>query len=602
MLEALPSGLFNMATGSGGLTGLAKGVEQGLTRAMSGGNSWAAAFVGAGMGNALGRSRGGAVAGAEGATMAEAAESGGLVKLGDAVAAASGLKWFIKNVPWLAKLGTAFVGADVYAMDKFTQDVFSRSRRAGGFGTNMGAMTSFESTMNRFVDPDNMLKAATQSMYDITSPAYTAMRIAGINPAEWKDPTALAEGTIAAVQREMKGFKGNRETMLTMAHAHKFQNLGLSDEDLMRLATGDQKDVNDLLKRAQKEAKSMDLSQDQIKNYQDLYTETSLATQELKTFGEIIQNNTIPFFKGLDDTIMDTTKHLESGHSLQDYVAGAKNRVSVEDKTMLDWFKQHFGDIGIDPLAAAGSIDTSGTLGGAPRSIRRRMTGKGQINYPAGGPRGKGSAGFGLFASDIGLVASKGLPPEEAAFLDTLGTGETPRGSYSNRSGDPGGLGGRYQFLLSTWNKEASKAGVDPKDFSPENQDKVAWFYASEEVKRRTGQDLMSLLKSGPEGTRKAISALSPGIWNAITNIDPDKSGHSNAIKLFQKKLQDEQNAIKARQAAPSDKQSNLIMNDMSNFQRDKKLAMTIHNAAGANYAVHGAMLGSGSGNYGSYS
>ena len=42
-------------------------------------------------------------------------------------------------------------------------------------------------------------------------------------------------------------------------------------------------------------------------------------------------------------------------------------------------------------------------------------------------------------------------------------------------------------------------------------------------------------------------------------------------------------------------------MNDMRVFQRDQKIAMTINNAAGANYAVHGAMLGSGSGNYGSH-
>jgi hypothetical protein len=39
-------------------------------------------------------------------------------------------------------------------------------------------------------------------------------------------------------------------------------------------------------------------------------------------------------------------------------------------------------------------------------------------------------------------------------------------------------------------------------------------------------------------------------------------------------------------------------MNNMSHFQQDKKLALTIHNPAGANYAVSAGMLGSGSGSY----
>ena len=66
----------------------------------------------------------------------------------------------------------------------------------------------------------------------------------------------------------------------------------------------------------------------------------------------------------------------------------------------------------------------------------------GKINMPeTGGRAGRGgSAGFGLYASDVGLAANKSLPPEVRAFLDTIGTGETPRGSYSNPDYDPGGL------------------------------------------------------------------------------------------------------------------------------------------------------------------
>jgi hypothetical protein len=140
----------------------------------------------------------------------------------------------------------------------------------------------------------------------------------------------------------------------------------------------------------------------------------------------------------------------------------------------------------------------------------------------------------------VGLAASKGLAAEDRAFLDTFATGETPSGSYSNVDHDPGGLGGRYQFLRSSWVTWARKAGLDPGNFSPENQDKAALLYAKTLVRQKTGQDLETLLKT-PSGVRQAIAAISPGAWNAITNIDRDKSGHSGAVKLFFDKLRKEQ-------------------------------------------------------------
>ena len=177
----------------------------------------------------------------------------------------------------------------------------------------------------------------------------------------------------------------------------------------------------------------------------------------------------------------------------------------------------------------------------------------GKINMPeTGGRSGRGgSAGFGLTASDVGLAANKSLPPEIRAFLDTIGTGETPRGSYSNPDYDPGGLGGRYQFLKSTWVKWAREIGVDPQNFTPENQDSAAYKYADTIVRQKTGKSLLELLKSGDEGVRASIAAVSPGVWNAITNSDRDKRGHSGAIRLFNKKLHDEQPSVIAGAADP---------------------------------------------------
>jgi hypothetical protein len=590
MQKLLIGGPSAMAQGQG-LTGFQEGLRF-ISAAMiaSGGKQFITSFMtGAAMASANKATIGSAVRKVTAGEAIAGAEAGTVSATEEAVSVGAGLgivKAFAALPPPVQlAIGavTGILAAGIGGMMFATSDVYKRGRRAGGFGTSVGEMTAFEDTMGRFVNPDDMLKASQQAMYDISSPAYTAMKIAGINPEQWQDPAKLAEGTLAEVQRELKNFKGNRETVLTQAHARGFQNLGLDDESLIRLYRGDQKDVNDLLRKAQKAAPGLNITDDQIKRFDDLTTDVTLLGDKFKTLEEDAMTPLISSFENTVSVIGGVDTELGKFKDWLDKLMGltTDSNPDIPAPGVLPFsFEQ--GGFG-------GKFGIPGS--GAPGSIKSRMTQKGQINFPAGGARGKGSAGFGLWASDIGLVASKGLPPEEAAFLDTLGTGETPKGSYSNRSGDPGGLGGRYQFLLSTWNKEAVKVGVNPHDFSPENQDKVAWFYASEEVKRRTGHDLMALLKSGPEGQREAISALSPGIWNAITNIDTDKRGHSGALQLYSKKLHDEMNKV-----GPTS------MNDMRNFQTSSKLAMTIHNAAGANYAVHGAMLGSGAGNYGSYS
>jgi hypothetical protein len=200
-----------------------------------------------------------------------------------------------------------------------------------------------------------------------------------------------------------------------------------------------------------------------------------------------------------------------------------------------------------------------GVGGGAPDGIRRRSRTGGVMGEPGnydGGidrpndRRGKtGNAGFGLYATDVGLAHNKSLSSEARAFLDTIGTGETPSGSYSNIDNDPGGLGGRYQFLKSTWVNWARKIGVSPKDFTPDNQDAAAFKYA-DTLRQKTGVGLEDILKEGPDGVRRAIAAVSPGAWNAITNIDRDKANHSGAVHLFLKKLHDEQNAQSAAPVA----------------------------------------------------
>ena len=146
-------------------------------------------------------------------------------------------------------------------------------------------------------------------------------------------------------------------------------------------------------------------------------------------------------------------------------------------------------------------------------------------------------------------VDSSGVSDAERAWLNMISGKESDQGSYDSinfeakkllksgrleRSGGPGEhpfahgykvdgkevkdpkkrytASGRYQLVWTTWLEAAKLAGIDPGDFSPENQDRAALALAKSEYKRKYNRDLVADLQD-PKYVAQAIQGSS-GPWS----------------------------------------------------------------------------------------
>lgn len=146
-------------------------------------------------------------------------------------------------------------------------------------------------------------------------------------------------------------------------------------------------------------------------------------------------------------------------------------------------------------------------------------------------------AALGL-APRTGVIA-KDIPAEGAALLETI-AGPESGGQYDIRYTPDGGskfsdlsrhpniaeptrdgrqstAAGKYQFVKGTWDRAARALGL--KDFSPQSQDKAAWWLAQQDYQSHTGRDLLSDLKSPDANVQAGIRRTLSQTWEGLKGM-----------------------------------------------------------------------------------
>jgi hypothetical protein len=420
----LVHGLINFS-GGGGLRGFSAGLNQQIQQVTRGGGFFGPLFAALATGranaNITANVGGGGGAGAGG---------GGAGGAGGIVAAFRAQPLPVK----LVELGAKLLGAEITEAERAATSKFIMGRRAAGYGASLGSLRAFDATASAFVNPDSVMASMRDAKYDITSSAYQAMRIAGINPADFKGPTGqtdMARANLLDVQKRLRGFGAhNEQTMLTMAHAYGLQNRGVTDEDMLRLYNPDDKNaVADLLKRGKDKEGGLEVTQEEISKGREFITNLGLDAAELETFRSRLQDIPIDNLNKLAISAGDAADKL--------------NKMATAEDSWITWITKHLGDgktIDFDDKSGQGKDDWwSRFWRGTENLFGSPLGSANAADLPAANAS---TVSFEDMADKLGS-SGKNLPVEDTALLDWIKTSSlTGGGGFAGGGGGSGGGGG----------------------------------------------------------------------------------------------------------------------------------------------------------------
>lgn len=183
-----------------------------------------------------------------------------------------------------------------------------------------------------------------------------------------------------------------------------------------------------------------------------------------------------------------------------------------------------------DPLAAQAELDrTKGRLSGADQHDLDKALKVGVAEANAKVEAARITQKVTGSQNNATRFAAADLPRPAYSLLGVISGTESPGYNiinggqkFSSYDDHPRTLGaggsstaaGKYQFVQGTWDRVAGALGLP--NFSPENQDKGAWWLAQADYKSRTGRDLVSDIN---EGNYSQVRAGLASTWEGIAKL-----------------------------------------------------------------------------------
>ncbi len=168
----------------------------------------------------------------------------------------------------------AIVGA--ISFDRMISSVSDTRRSAGGFGIGYGQQQAFGLNLGRFIDPGSMLSASRNAIYDITNPAFVALRAAGINPQGGGNAADLSAQLL---ERLPALFAGTPKGLILPQMRALGLDQFLNPDDAVRYLGADPKERREQLDRFKEDARNLNLQKEVTRGWQDF--STALGRAEL---------------------------------------------------------------------------------------------------------------------------------------------------------------------------------------------------------------------------------------------------------------------------------------------------------------------------------
>lgn len=354
-----------------------------------------------------------------------------------------------------AVLGS-IVGA--ISLDRVAASVADTRRTAAGLGISYGQQQAFGLDLGRFVDPGAVLSAGRNALFDLTSPAYVALRAAGITPGA-KDNAATVGASLLERLPQLLG--GTPQGLIGPRARALGLDQFLSLDNIVNYLGANPQERRQQLDRYREDARNLDLQKQVTRGWQDFYTslqraETGIENTFVKGLGPLtgpLEHLTGSVEKATEIFLSGASKWIGPlGDGIEKF---ARYLVSPDFVSDLESFKSNVGDIASAIADAAKWIrSVTPSVDRTAKAIADPLS-RGMFDTAA---RVYGPATRHFTTGDIAKALQHGaqLPPNqgEIDLLALIGDLE--------KSGDnavsPKGAIGRYQITPDT----ARTYGRDP--------------------------------------------------------------------------------------------------------------------------------------------